>query len=194
MPKPEPIVRKAPKPKAPVHEAMRNELPSGIDSSSSYETRAATSRAGTPRAKAEETWLGVKSTAPVEFPAEYHGLLTSLPQVQSIKPSNWLEIGVEAEGVDQLPEPDRIIAAAMSWNGEDYAQTKCTFFNQYDATIINRRHWLNTLKFGGPKSKEKAERLLVMWESLGWLKASSTVATDREHTNPVVTSTLVSPA
>ncbi|KAG9655998.1 hypothetical protein KCU95_g11343, partial [Aureobasidium melanogenum] len=179
--KPEAVVPKARKNKAAVRASLDNVLASDIDNLSSHETRTTTSRSGTPKGKAAagDTWLTVQNRAPAHYPAEYHGLLTSLPQVQSIKPSNWLEIGVEAEGVDQLPEPDRIIAAAMSWNAEDYAQTKCTFFNQYDATITNRHHWLNTLKFGGSKSKEKAERLLAMWESLGWLKSSEVVTNNK---------------
>lgn len=177
-----PVVHKARKSKAAVR-SLDSVLVSGIDDDSSYETR--TSLSGTPKGKAaNDTWLTVQSLAPVDYPAEYHGLLTSLPQVQSIKPSNWLEIGVEAEGVDRLPEPDRIIAAAMSWNAEDYAQTKCTFFNQYDATITNRHHWLNTLRFGGSRSKEKGERLLAMWDALGWLEPSATVASD-PHSNAV---------
>lgn len=179
-----PVVHKARKSKAAVRTSLNSVLVSGIDDDSSYETRK--SRSGTPKGKAAvDTWLTVQSLAPVDYPAEYHGLLTSLPQVQSIKPSNWLEIGVEAEGVDRLPEPDRIIAAAMSWNAEDYAQTKCTFFNQYDATIIDRHHWLNTLKFGGSKSKEKGEKLMAMWEALGWLEPPATVANDQSRSNPV---------
>lgn len=174
------MMRKARKSKAAERRSLDNILGPGIDYDSSHETR--TSRSGTPKGKAaEDTWLKVQSRAPADYPADYHGLLTSLPQVQSIKPSNWLEIGVDAEGVDQLPEPDRIIAAAMSWNAEDYAQTKCTFFNQYDATIPDRHHWLNTLRFGGSKSKEKAERLLAMWESLGWLKSSDAITNDNVH-------------
>ncbi|CAD0092252.1 unnamed protein product [Aureobasidium vineae] len=168
--KPDPVVRKARRSRA-ARGSMSNELVTSINDSFSHETRVTSSRSGTPKGKAaDETWLTVQSRAPVHFPAEYHGLLTSLSQVQSIKPPNWLEIGVEAEGIDQLPEPDRIIAAAMSWNAEDYAQTKCTFFNQYDPAMRDRNHWRNTLKFGGSKSKEKAERLLAMWESLGWLE------------------------
>ncbi|KAG9563678.1 hypothetical protein KCU71_g4473, partial [Aureobasidium melanogenum] len=173
--KPEAVVHKARKNKAAVRTSLTDVLASDVDDSSSYETRTTTSRSGTPKGKAAagDTWLTVQSRAPAHYPAEYHGLLTSLPQVQSIKPSNWLEIGVQAEGVDQLPEPDRIIAAAMSWNAEDYAQTKCTFFNQ----------------FGGSKPKEKAERLLAMWESLGWLKSSEVVTNDKvQHPTSLVTS------
>ncbi|KAH0030702.1 hypothetical protein KCU78_g2999, partial [Aureobasidium melanogenum] len=191
--KPEAVVHKARKNKAAVRTSLTDVPAPDIHGSSSHETRTTTSRSATPKGKAAagDTWLTVHSHAPVpqHYPAEYHGLLTSLPQVQSIKPSNWLEIGVQAEGVDQLPEPDRIIAAAMSWNAEDYAQTKCTFFNQYDAAITNRHHWLNTLKFGGSKPKEKAERLLAMWESLGWLKSSEVVTNDRvQHPTFPITS------
>ncbi|KAK6004667.1 hypothetical protein QM012_008529 [Aureobasidium pullulans] len=183
--KPESVVRKARKSKGPVRTSLKKALASGIDDDSSYEARTTASRSGTPKGKATgDTWLTVQSRAPADYPAEYHGLLTSLPQVQSIRPSNWLEIGVEAEGVDQLPKPDRIIAAAMSWNAEDYAQTKCTFFNQYDAAITDRQNWLKTLRFGGSKSKEKAERLLAMWESLGWLKSPETITNNRlQHPN-----------
>ncbi|KAG9941174.1 hypothetical protein KCU85_g9663, partial [Aureobasidium melanogenum] len=179
--KPEAVAHKPRKSKAAVRTSLDNVLASKIGDLSSHETRASTSRSGTPKGKAAagDTWLTVQSRAPLHYPPEYHGLLTSLPQVQTIKPSNWLEIGVEAEGLDQLPEPDRIIAAAMSWNAEDYAQTKCTFFNQYDATITNRHHWLNTLRFGGSKSKERAERLLAMWEILGWLKSSEVITNAR---------------
>ncbi|KAG9675049.1 hypothetical protein KCU99_g3272, partial [Aureobasidium melanogenum] len=189
--KPEAVVQKARKNKAAARTSLPGALTPDIDDFSSHETRTTTSRSATPKGKAAagDTWLTVQSRAPPQYPAEYHGLLTSLPQVQSIKPLNWLEIGVEAEGVDQLPEPDRIIAAAMSWNAEDYAQTKCTFFNQYDATITNRQHWLNTLKFGGSKPKEKAERLLAMWESLGWLRSSEVVTNDRvQHPTFSITS------
>ncbi|KAG9625594.1 hypothetical protein KCV04_g12148, partial [Aureobasidium melanogenum] len=188
--RPEAVVYKA-RNKAAVRTSLTDVLAPDIDDFSSHEIHTTTSRSGTPKGKAAagDTWLTVQSRAPLHYPPEYHGLLTSLPQVQSIKPSNWLEIGVQAEGVDQLPEPDRIIAAAMSWNAEDYAQTKCTFFNQYDATITNRRHWLNTLRFGGSKSKEKAERLLAMWESLGWLKSSEVVTNDKvQHPTFSVTS------
>lgn len=179
------MVRKARKSKATVRTSLDNVFLTGIDDDSSHKAR--TSRSGTPKVRAAgDTWLAVQSRAPTNYPAEYHGLLTSLPQVQSIKPSNWLEIGVEAEGVDQLPEPDRIIASAMSWNAEDYAQTQCTFFDQYDATITSRHHWLKPLKFGGSKSKEKAERLLAMWESLGWLKSSETATNDNvQHPDPL---------
>lgn len=149
---------------------MISELSSERDDSVLHETRATASRDGTPKVKtAEDTWLAVMSRTPVDYPAEYHGLLMSLPQVQSIKPLDWLESGLDAEGVDQLPEPDRIIAAAMSWNAEDYAQTKCNFFSQYDPTIQDQSRWLKILKFGGSKPKEKGERLLAMWDSLGWL-------------------------
>jgi hypothetical protein len=152
----------------------------GSDDSLLHETRANNSRSGTPREKtANETWLKVQSRAPVNYPADYHGLMMSLPEVQSIKPSDWLESGLNAEGVDQLPHPpDRIIAAAMSWNAEDYAQTKCTFFNQYDPTVRDLSKWLRVLKFGGSRSKEKGERLLAMWGSLGWLDAQDATAAD----------------
>jgi len=154
-----------------------SELSSERDDSVLHETRATASRDGTPKVKtADDTWLTVMSRAPVDYPADYHGLLMSLPQVQLIKPLDWLESGLDAEGIDQLPEPDRIIAAAMSWNAEDYAQTKCNFFNQYDSTIQDQSRWLRILRFGGSKPKEKGERLLAMWESLGWLEAPGTSA------------------
>lgn len=111
----------------------------------------------------------------------------SVPQVQSIKPPDWLESGLNAEGIDQLPEPDRIIAAAMSWNAEDYAQTKCNFFNQYDPTIQDQSRWLRILKFGGSKPKEKGERLLAMWESLGWLDPPDAVVNDETQHQTVLT-------
>jgi hypothetical protein len=140
------------------------------DQDMAYETRSA-SRAATP----DKTWLDVHNQAPVHFPANHHGLLTSLPLVNSIKSNNWLEIGLGAEGVDKLPEPDRIIASAMGWTGEEYAQTKCMFFEQYAHNMLpgvakkTRDHWRNILKFGGGRSKERADRLLDMWEILGWL-------------------------
>jgi hypothetical protein len=170
-----------------VRRSTISELLPGSDDSVLHETRANNSRSGTPREKtANETWLKVQSRAPVDYPADYHGLLMSLPEVQSIKPSDWLESGLNAEGIDQLPHPpDRIIAAAMSWNAEDYAQTKCTFFNQYDPTVRDLSKWLRVLKFGGSKSKEKGERLLAMWGSLGWLDAPDTTASD-ETTHPTV--------
>ncbi|THW00394.1 hypothetical protein D6D26_05676 [Aureobasidium pullulans] len=140
--------------------------------------RASAPRAGTPKRDkpSAETWLKVRSHAPVDYPADYHAKLTSLPLVNAIKVPNWLETGLEAEGVQQLQEPDRVIAAAMSWTAEEYAQTKCIFFEQYATAMqpgMQRRtmeHWRNTLKFGGNKPKERAERLLAMWESLGWLE------------------------
>lgn len=118
------------------------------------------------------SWLQVRSQAPSTFPDDYHGRLTSLPSVEAIKPFDWLEKGLGAEGIDKLPEPDRIIAAAMNWNAEDYAQTKCSFFEQYHAGMqdVSRKtkaQWCNLLKFGA--SKRKGERLLDMWEALGWL-------------------------
>lgn len=127
------------------------------------------------------------SRAPVGYPDDYHGLLTALPQVQSIRPPDWLESGLNAEGVDQLPEPDRIIAAAMSWNVEEYAQTKCNFFNQYDPAICDQSRWLRLLKFGGSKQKEKSERLLAMWGSLGWLETPEAIAnnTTEHHPTPI---------
>ncbi|THY92168.1 hypothetical protein D6C93_06026 [Aureobasidium pullulans] len=139
--------------------------------------RAPAPRAGTPKREkpSAETWLKVKCHAPVDYPADYHAKLTSLPLVNAIQVSNWLETGLEAEGVQRLQEPDRVIAAAMSWTAEEYAQTKCIFFEQYATAMqpgIQRHtmeHWRNTLKFGGNKPKERAERLLAMWESLGWL-------------------------
>lgn len=153
-----------------------------------HETRATASRDGTPRVKTtDDTWLTVMSRAPVGYPADYHGLLMSLPQVQSIKPPDWLEVGLNAEGIVQLPEPDRIIAAAMSWNAEDYAQTKCNFFNQYDPTIQDQSRWLRILKFGGSKPKEKGERLLAMWEILGWLGTSNAAANDETQDQTVLT-------
>jgi len=140
--------------------------------------RASAPRAGTPKRDkpSAETWLKVRSHAPVDYPADHHAKLTSLPLVNAIKVPNWLETGLEAEGVQQLQEPDRVIAAAMSWTAEEYAQTKCIFFEQYATAMqpgMQRRtmeHWRNTLKFGGNKPKERAERLLAMWESLGWLE------------------------
>ncbi|THX49365.1 hypothetical protein D6D06_08592 [Aureobasidium pullulans] len=148
--------------------------------------RASTTRAGTPKRDkpSAETWLKVKSHAPVDYPADYHAKLTSLPLVNAIKVPNWLETGLEAEGVQQLQEPDRVIAAAMGWTAEEYAQTKCIFFEQY-ATAMQpgmqrhtMEHWRNTLKFGGNKPKERAERLLAMWESLGWLREQHYNSTD----------------
>jgi hypothetical protein len=163
-----------------------SELLPGSDDSVLHETRATNSRSGTPRGKpADETWLGVQSRAPVGYPADYHGLLMALSEVQSIKPSDWLESGLSAEGIDKLPEPDRIVAAAMSWNAEDYAQTKCTFFNQYDPTVRDLSKWLRVLKFGGSKSKEKGERLLAMWRSLGWLDTPAATASDEVVHQPV---------
>ncbi|KEQ86711.1 hypothetical protein M438DRAFT_353813 [Aureobasidium pullulans EXF-150] len=148
--------------------------------------RASAPRAGTPKRNkpSAETWLKVRSHAPVDYPADYHAKLTSLPLVNAIKVRNWLETGLEAEGVQQLQEPDRVIAAAMSWTAEEYAQTKCIFFEQY-ATAMQpgmqrhtMEHWRNTLKFGGNKPKERAERLLAMWESLGWLREQHYNSTD----------------
>lgn len=160
-----------------VRRTTLSELASEYGDSVLHKTRATASRDGTPKVKtADDTWLTVMSRAPVGYPADYHGLLMSLPQVQSIKPPDWLESGLSAEGIDQLPEPDRIIAAAMSWNAEDYAQTKCNFFNQYDPAIRDQSRWLKILKFGGSKPKEKGERLLAMWESLGWLEAPDATA------------------
>jgi hypothetical protein len=123
-----------------------------------------------------QTWLEVSSRASADYPADYHGLLTSLPQVKSIKAPDWLEIGLRTEGIEQLPHPDRIIAAAMGWNAEDYAQTKCTFFDQYNPEVTER-NWLNILEFGGSKSKERGERLLAMWERLGWLQSQAIATT-----------------
>jgi hypothetical protein len=163
-----------------VRRSTISELLPGSDDSVLHETRANDSRSGTPREKtANETWLKVQSRAPVDYPADYHGLLMSLPEIQSIKPSDWLESGLNAEGIDQLCEPDRIIAAAMSWNAEDYAQTKCTFFNQYDPTVRDLSKWLRVLKFGGSRSKEKGERLLAMWGSLGWLDTPDATVNDQ---------------
>ncbi|THZ84130.1 hypothetical protein D6C84_04393 [Aureobasidium pullulans] len=147
--------------------------------------RASAPRAGTPKRNkpSAETWLKVRSHAPVDYPADYHAKLTSLPLVNAIRVPNWLETGLEAEGVQQLQEPDRVIAAAMSWTAEEYAQTKCIFFEQYATAMqpgMQRRtmeHWRNTLKFGGNKPKERAERLLAMWESLGWLKEQQYTST-----------------
>jgi hypothetical protein len=181
------VVRTARK-RRPVRGSTNSELTSERDDSVMHETRATTSRPETPGVKAaDDTWLTVASRAPVDYPDDYHGLLTALPQVQSIKPPDWLENGLNAEGVDQLPEPDRIIAAAMSWNAEDYAQTKCNFFNQYDPTIRDQSRWLRILKFGGSKPKEKGERLLAMWESLGWLETPGTAAnnTTEHHPTPI---------
>jgi hypothetical protein len=180
--KPDPVSRTSRKRKA-VRRSTISELLPGSDDSVLHETRATNSRSGTPRGKpADETWLGVQSRAPVGYPADYHGLLMALSEVQSIKPSDWLESGLSAEGIDKLPEPDRIIAAAMSWNAEDYAQTKCTFFNQYDPNIRDLSKWLRVLKFGGSKSKEKGERLLAMWGSLGWLDVpGATINLEMDH-------------
>jgi hypothetical protein len=171
-----------------VRRSTISELMPGSDDSVLHETRAINSRSGTPRGKAaDETWLNEQSHAPVDYPADYHGLLMSLSEVQSIKPSDWLESGLAAEGINQLPEPDRIIAAAMSWNAEDYAQTKCTFFNQYDPNIRDLSKWLRVLKFGGSKSKEKGERLLAMWGSLGWLDTPAATTNDEIDHRPTPT-------
>jgi len=185
--KPDPLVRRSRDSKS-VRRSMINELASERDDSVLHETRASASRDGTPKVKtADDTWLTVMSRAPVGYPADYHGLLMSLPQVQLLKPLDWLESGLNAEGIDQLPEPDRIIAAAMSWNAEDYAQTKCNFFNQYDPTIQDQSRWLRILKFGGSKPKEKGERLLAMWSSLGWLETPDAVVNNGKQHQTVLT-------
>lgn len=171
-----------------VRRSTPRELASEYDDSVLYETRATASRDGTPKVKTTDgTWLTVASRAPSDYPADYHGLLMSLPQVQSIRPPDWLETGLNAEGIVQLPEPDRIIAAAMSWNAEDYAQTKCNFFNQYDPTIQDQSCWLRILKFGGSKPKEKGERLLAMWRSLGWLGTPDALVNDETRHQTVLT-------
>ncbi|KAI5241670.1 hypothetical protein E4T43_05324 [Aureobasidium subglaciale] len=169
-------IRPSRKRKAAVRKLMSTYPVSEDEDSLLRETRSTASRAGTPRTEpATGSWLKEKCSAPADFPDDYHGLLTSLPQVKSIKAPDWLLEGLKAAGIEQLPEPDRIIAAALAWDAEGYAQTKCSFFNQYDVTNRDRNHWLNTLKFGGPRPKERADMLLAMWECLGWLKSPETV-------------------
>ncbi|KEQ95046.1 hypothetical protein AUEXF2481DRAFT_89104 [Aureobasidium subglaciale EXF-2481] len=136
-------IRTSRKSKAAVRKSM-NTLPMSEDEDSLLrETRFTASRAGTPRVDpATGSWLKEKCSAPADFPDDYHGLLTSLPQVKSIK------------------APD-------------------CFFNQYNITVRNRNHWLNTLKFGGPRQRERAGMLLAMWECLGWLEGPE-VVTNKE--------------
>ncbi|KAI5200277.1 hypothetical protein E4T39_05727 [Aureobasidium subglaciale] len=173
---PDLLTRKPCKGKAAVRISINNHPMSEDEDSPLRETRSTAPRANTPRMEsANGSWLDEKCSAPEKYPPDYHGMLTSLPQVKAIKAPNWLLEGLKASGIERLPEPDRIISAAMGWNAEEYAQTKWSFFDQYDVTNGNRNHWLNTLKFGGSRQKVRADMLLAMWESLGWLRRPEVV-------------------